>query len=68
MPGNHYTSISIRDELVDNVKRHIRQVRNYRSVAEFFSEAARLRLETSTKEFAKEDEAQNASAGRKKNH
>jgi len=68
MPGNNYKSVSIREELVDNVKHHIRQVGNYRSVAEFFSEAARLRLETSTKKAVKEDEAKNASAGRQKNH
>jgi len=46
MPKGNYRSVSVREELVDRVETLIRRVRIYHSVAEFFSEAARLRIET----------------------
>jgi len=45
MPKGNYRSVSVREELVERVEELIRRVRTYHSVAEFFSEAARLRLE-----------------------
>lgn len=40
-----FESVSIRKELVNRVKECIGKVGTYRSVAEFVSEAVRLRLE-----------------------
>jgi len=42
-PG--YRSISIRDELVEQVEQLIQRLGTYRSIADFVSEAVRLRLE-----------------------
>jgi Arc/MetJ-type ribon-helix-helix transcriptional regulator len=51
LPDGNYRSISINDELVDRVKRLIEKLGTYRSVAEFVSEAVRLRIETLEKQF-----------------
>jgi len=40
-----FESVSIRKELVNKIKEYIQKSGNYRSVAEFVSEAIRLRLE-----------------------
>lgn len=45
MPKGNYRSVSVREELVDHVETLIRRVGIYHSVAEFFSEATRLRIE-----------------------
>jgi len=41
-----FKSISIKADLVEEVERLIKESGRYRSLAEFFSEAARLRLES----------------------
>jgi Arc/MetJ-type ribon-helix-helix transcriptional regulator len=57
MPKGNYRSVSVREELVEHVEKLIRRVRTYHSVAEFFSEAARLRVEAIEKqEKARETE------------
>ena len=45
-----FKSISIKAGLVEEVEAFIKQSGRYRSTAEFFSEAARLRLEQLQKE------------------
>lgn len=45
-----YRSISIKADLVNEIEDFIKGNKRYRSVAEFFSEASRLRLEHLTKE------------------
>jgi Arc/MetJ-type ribon-helix-helix transcriptional regulator len=45
MPAGNYRSVSVREELVERVERLIRRVKTYHSVAEFVSEAVRLRVE-----------------------
>jgi len=45
MPSGNYRSVSVREELVDRVEKLIRRVKTYHSVAEFVSEAVRLRVE-----------------------
>jgi Arc/MetJ-type ribon-helix-helix transcriptional regulator len=42
----NYKSVSIKAELVDRVRQVVKQTGTYHSVSEFFSEAARLRIET----------------------
>ena len=46
MPVPNYKSVSIKAELVDRVRQVVKQTGTYHSVSEFFSEAARLRIET----------------------
>ena len=48
-----FRKISIQDKLVTEVEGFIKKHGRYRSIAEFFSEAARLRLETLNKELNK---------------
>lgn len=45
MSEKTFESVSIRKELVNKIKETIQKSGNYRSVAEFVSEAVRLRLE-----------------------
>lgn len=45
MPGANYKSVSINDELIERIKQLIKRLGTYHSVAEFVSEAARLRIE-----------------------
>jgi len=45
MPSGNYRSVSVREELVERVEKLIRRVKTYHSVAEFVSEAVRLRVE-----------------------
>jgi len=45
MPKGNYRSVSVREELVERVEKLIRRVKTYHSVAEFVSEAVRLRVE-----------------------
>jgi len=45
VPTGNYRSVSVREELVERVERLIRRVKTYHSVAEFVSEAVRLRVE-----------------------
>lgn len=50
MPAGNYKSVSINDELVQRVKQLIRRLGTYHSVAEFVSEAVRLRIEALEKQ------------------
>ena len=45
MPKGNYRSVSVREELVERVEKLIRRVKTYHSIAEFVSEAVRLRVE-----------------------
>ena len=56
----NYRSISIQDELVQQVERLIRRLGTYRSIAEFVSEAVRLRLEALQKQQKPEGENEKA--------
>jgi Arc/MetJ-type ribon-helix-helix transcriptional regulator len=55
MPVGNYRGVSLRDELVERVKRLIRRLGTYHSVAEFVSEAVRLRVETLEKQYKFEE-------------
>jgi len=46
MPKGNYKSVSINGEVVGRVKKLITTLGTYHSVAEFVSEAVRLRVET----------------------
>ena len=46
----NYRSVSINDELIERVKKLIQKLRTYHSIAEFVSEAVRLRIETLEKQ------------------
>ena len=46
----NYRSVSINDELIECVKQLIQKLRTYHSIAEFVSEAVRLRIETLEKQ------------------
>jgi len=56
----NYRSISIQDELVQQVERLIRRLGTYRSIAEFVSEAVRLRLEALEKQQRAEGQNEQA--------
>ena len=45
MPVGNYKGISLRQELVEHIKTIIQKLGTYHSVAEFVSEAIRLRIE-----------------------
>ena len=45
MPKGNYRSVSVREELVERIEKLIRRVKTYHSIAEFVSEAVRLRVE-----------------------
>ena len=45
-----FRSISLKASLVNDIEEFIKKSNRYRSVAEFLSESARLRLETLSKE------------------
>ena len=67
MPGKNFTSVSLRDELIQHVKQLRQKIGTYHSNAEFISEAIRLRIETLEKNInsEKEAEAHEASTRRK---
>ncbi|MCJ7423585.1 ribbon-helix-helix domain-containing protein [Candidatus Bathyarchaeota archaeon] len=50
MPNGNYRSVSINDELIDQIKQLIKKTGSYHSVAEFVSEAVRLRIESLEKQ------------------
>jgi len=50
MPTGNYRGVTLREELVERVKRLIERVKTYHSVAEFVSEAVRLRVEAIEKQ------------------
>jgi Arc/MetJ-type ribon-helix-helix transcriptional regulator len=53
-----FKAISIREELVQKIEKIIKEHRTYRSVADFVSEAIRLRLEAlGVTETEKEEDA-----------
>ena len=56
MPKGNYKSVSINDAVVRRVKNLIETLGTYHSVAEFVSEAVRLRVETLQKQHGGEDE------------
>ena len=58
MPTGNYRGVSLKEELVDRVEQLIRRLGTYKTIAEFVSEAVRLRLETVEK-MHKEEEAKN---------
>jgi Arc/MetJ-type ribon-helix-helix transcriptional regulator len=45
MPRGNYREVSLSDDLIQRVERLIRRLGTYRTIAEFVSEAVRLRLE-----------------------
>jgi len=51
MPKGNYKSVTLKEELVDRVGQTIRRAGTYHSIAEFVSEAVRLRLETIEKQI-----------------
>jgi Arc/MetJ-type ribon-helix-helix transcriptional regulator len=51
MPKGNYKSVTLKEELVDRVAKAIRRAGTYHSIAEFVSEAVRLRLETIEKQI-----------------
>ena len=51
MPKGNYKSVTLKEELVDHVAKAIRRAGTYHSIAEFVSEAVRLRLETIEKQI-----------------
>ena len=51
VPNGNYKSVTLKEELVDRVEQAIRRAGTYHSVAEFVSEAVRLRLETVEKQM-----------------
>ena len=57
MPMGNYKGISLREELVDRVKTIIQKLGTYHSVAEFVSEAVRLRIEALEKQNKLEEES-----------
>jgi len=56
MPGTNYKSVSINDELIEHIKQLIEKLGTYHSVAEFVSEAVRLRIELLEKQEKKKGE------------
>jgi metal-responsive CopG/Arc/MetJ family transcriptional regulator len=56
MPVGNYKGISLREELVERVKTIIHKLGTYHSVAEFVSEAIRLRIEALEKHNKLEEE------------
>ena len=49
MPRGNYRGVSLSDELIQRVEQLIRRLGTYRTIAEFVSEAVRLRLEVAEK-------------------
>ena len=49
MPHQKYKSVSVNSELIERVNKIIKQTGTYNSVAEYISEATRLRVETHEK-------------------
>ena len=50
MPRGNYRGVSLSDELIQRVEQLIRKLGTYHSIAEFVSEAVRLRLEAVEKQ------------------
>jgi Arc/MetJ-type ribon-helix-helix transcriptional regulator len=50
VPNRNYRTVSINDELVARVRQLVEKLGTYRSVAEFVSEAVRLRIEALEKQ------------------
>ena len=62
MPNGNYKSVTVKEELVNRVEQAVHRAGTYHSVAEFVSEAVRLRLETVEKQMKArqmEDEHEN---------
>ena len=53
----NYRGVSLPDELVEKVEQLIQKLRTYRTIAEFVSEAVRLRLEALEKHDKAEEPA-----------
>jgi Arc/MetJ-type ribon-helix-helix transcriptional regulator len=56
MPTRNYKSVTLRLQLVERVEQTVQKAETYRSVAEFISEAVRLRLEAIEKRQKKPEE------------
>jgi len=56
MPAGNYRGVSLREELVERVEQLIHRLGTYRTIAEFVSEAVRLRIE----EIEKQERAREA--------
>jgi Arc/MetJ-type ribon-helix-helix transcriptional regulator len=55
MPTGNYRGVSLKDELVERVEQLVHRLGTYKTIAEFVSEAVRLRIEAIEKqERAKE--------------
>jgi Arc/MetJ-type ribon-helix-helix transcriptional regulator len=59
-PYQNYKSISINHELLERVKKLIKQLGIYHSISEFVSEAVRLRIETLEKTLKTQNQTQSA--------
>jgi Arc/MetJ-type ribon-helix-helix transcriptional regulator len=62
MPVGNYRGVSLKEELVDRVERLIRRLGTYKTIAEFVSEAVRLRLEVLEKQNPKAEETRDEKA------
>ncbi len=56
MPTGNYRGVSLKDELVNRIEELMRRLRTYKTIAEFVSEAVRLRLEALEKHQNAEEE------------
>lgn len=50
MPAGNYRSVTLNKQIVERVKQLIRRLGTYHSIAEFVSEAVRLRIEALEKQ------------------
>ena len=60
MPRGSYKSVTLKEELVNRVAKAIRRAGTYHSIAEFISEAVRLRLENIEETIEKQMKAREA--------
>jgi len=58
MPRGNYRGVTLKEELIDRVEQLIRRVGTYHSIAEFVSEAVRLRIEALEKGCKTEEESE----------
>lgn len=58
MPKGNYRSVTLKDRLVERVEQLIQKLGTYHSIAEFVSEAIRLRIETIQKQNRQEEDSQ----------
>jgi metal-responsive CopG/Arc/MetJ family transcriptional regulator len=51
MPTGNYRGVSLKEELVNRIERLIQRLGTYKTIAEFVSEAVRLRIEALEKQI-----------------